>query len=252
MSVELQKKTQKAGVILAKKGLTAPPIMRVAVAIDISGSMDDEIKDGSVQKIMDQLLGIGAKFDDDGSIDIFQFDDRADYVGVCAATSFGSYVNDVGLRSRGGTRYVPIIDLINRHMFTQPSSPVAAPPAAKKGFFGFGGKEAGPAPSSDFDPTIPVLVFFITDGESSDSFAAVKASLEKTMNHPIYWQLIGINNQGVEFKVLRQLGDDLPNTGFIKMNGFNQTDEQLYGEVISDELVAWVKKAGQSGSAATA
>jgi hypothetical protein len=38
-AIDLEKKAEKVGIILAKKGITQAPTMRVGVAIDISGSM---------------------------------------------------------------------------------------------------------------------------------------------------------------------------------------------------------------------
>lgn len=251
--VNLTKRTQLAGAMLAKKGLTAPPIMRVGLAIDISGSMADEFADGSVQMVIDQMLGIAAKFDDDGSIDIFQFDDRADYVGVCEASNYGNYVTEAGLRVRGGTAYSPCVRLITEHMFS------ASPTQAKSGMFsGLFGKKAPPsqAPSSS---DIPVLIFFITDGAPysegrsvSAQYSAIKPAFEAAQAHPVYFQMIGINNQSDQFEVIEKLADDLPNVGFVGMNGFGKTDEQLYSEVISDELVSWVKTAGRGNAQATA
>ena len=237
MSVDLKKRTQTAGAILAKKGLSAPPIMRVGLAIDISGSMDDEFADGSVQNVIDQMLGIAAKFDDDGSIDVFQFDDRADYVGVCEAANYGNYVSQAGLRVRGGTAYSPCIRLITEKMFSAPTE--------KSGMFGgLFGKKPQPAAGSD----IPVLIFFITDGApyneghtESAQYAAIKPALEAAQAYPVYFQMIGINNQSDQFAVIERLANDLPNVGFVGMNGFGKSDEQLYSEVISDELIAWVK-----------
>lgn len=249
--VDLAKRVQTAGVVLAKKGLTAPPIMRVWMAIDISGSMDDEIRDGSVQKVMDQLQGVAGKFDDDGSIDVVKFDDRAEYVGVCEASDYGRYVNSAGIRARGGTAFSPFITLITNKLFPAPA------PQKSGGIGGLFGlkKEAAPAPVSD----VPVLVLIITDGEpmseghyADEQYRRIAPALQHAAQYPIYWHFVGINNQGVEFKVLKQLADDLPNVGFIKMNGFNKSDEELYNEVLCDELIAWVKKAGKNANAATA
>lgn len=240
MAVDLSKRVKTAGVVLAKKGLTAPPIMRVAMALDISGSMDDEIRDGSVQNVMDQLQGVAGKFDDDGSIDIFKFDDRAEYVGLCEAADYGSFVKRQSIKARGGTAFSPFVKLITEHFF----------PPQKSG--GLGGLFKKPTPVSD----VPVLVLVITDGEPmsegtyvDQQFARIAPALKEAGNHPIYWHFVGINNQGVEFKVLKELADALPNVGFIKMNGFNKSDEELYNEVLSEELIAWVKKAGAASTA---
>lgn len=253
--IDLSKRVQAASIQLAKKGLTAPPTMRVAGAIDISGSMADEIRDGSVQKVFDQLLGIAGKFDDDGSIDMFQFDDRADYIGVCEATNYGSYVKDVGLKSRGGTAYSPCVKLITEKMFGSAAAPAPQKSGGLMGMFAKKPEAAAAAPAGANQ--MPVLVFFITDGAplaeggSADvQFRNIKPAFLAAQQHPIYFQMVGINNQSGQFRCLEMLADDLPNVGFVGMNGFDKTDEQLYGEVLSDELITWVKTTGRGAAQA--
>ena len=46
---------------------------RVALVIDISASMRDMFKKGTVQRVCERLLALGVKFDDNGAVDIFLF-----------------------------------------------------------------------------------------------------------------------------------------------------------------------------------
>lgn len=233
MRKEVESKAAIVGLNLAKKGINTAPIMRVVAAIDISGSMDDEIRDGSVQKVFNQLLGLAFKFDDNGEIDVWQFDDRCDYLGTAGVNDYNSYCSR--LRSRGGTAYSPFIaDIVNRMFAEQVKS--------SGGFLGFGSKK------EVIKDETPVLVLVITDGaplsegsSASTQYLRIAPVLRAAQSKPIYFQMVGINNQGEQFEVIRRLADDLPNVGFIKMNGFSQTDEQLYEELISDELVEWIK-----------
>lgn len=258
MSLELTKKAQKVGLVLAKNGLTTPPIMRVAIAMDISGSMDDEFADGSVQKITDQLLGVGVKFDDDGSIDVFQFDDRADYVGTCTTNDYGSFIRTEGVGVRGGTAYSPVVRLMTSGFFSSPASAVGKRSRGQPGKpGGFLSKEVPPTDALTTSISdVPVLAFIITDGQPlaegrdpGQQYRNILPAFEAAQSHPIYFQIVGINNQGEEFEVCQRLADDLPNVGFIKMNGFGKSDDDLYREVISAELVAWVKKFTPSAQA---
>lgn len=240
--VDLTKRAQTAGVVLAKKGLASPPVLQVGFNIDISGSMSDEFADGSVQKVMDQLHGIAMKFDDDGSFQVFKFDDKADYVGECGQESYGKYIRESKITVRGGTAYSPFIKLITEHYFP-----------AKSG--GFGGLFKKPQSTSN----TPVLILTITDGAPmsegyrvEDQLARIRPALVAAQNHPIYWHFVGINNQGEQFEVLQKLADDLPNVGFIKMNNFNKSDEELYNEVLCDELIQWVKQVGRNTATASA
>lgn len=223
--LEVQKKSETLGLVMQKRGLLTAPTMRVGIDIDISGSMDDEINDGSVQKVLNQCLGVGFKFDDNQSIDVWTFNTGSKYIGTCGINDYDDYVRAKGIRATGGTSYGPVLqDNVDFFFGAQ----------KKGGFLGFGSKEV-------VDNT-PALVLFITDGDNGDGYNGPARVVQAAADKPIYFMMVGINNQGVQFHTLKQLADDMPNVGFVKMNGFNLSDEQLYEAIINQELVDWVKK----------
>lgn len=237
MALELDKKAQKVGLQLAKLGLTKPPVMRVAFGIDCSYSMDDEFKDGSVQIVNDQLLAVGVKFDDDGSIDVFKFADDGQYVGTCTEKDYGRYIRDKGLKPYGGTAYSPLVRVMTDHFFGNAPAP--------KGPFGFFSKK----PAAGAQDNTPVLALIVTDGapgnEGNNVAAQVRAirpSLVDAQRFPIYFHFIGVSNQPGTFGAVERLADDLPNVGFVQLSGFNKTDDEIYKEIICPELVEWIKK----------
>jgi hypothetical protein len=245
MPIELDKKAETVQRVLLDKGLATAPTMRVAVAIDISYSMKDEFEDGSVQKVLDQLLGVAKTFDDDGAFDMWQFDDRTDYIGQASEADYGTYVRSKRLGVRGGTLYSPCLRDITSRMFGAAQTQTTT--QKKGGFLGFGAKTVQQTANIGGSDE-PVMVLFITDGAPQETISAVRAVLKDAQKHNIYFQMIGINNQGEEFELLSTLADELPNVGFVKMNGFRNTDEQLYRAMITDELVAWVSKFATSAA----
>lgn len=243
MPIELDKKAAEVNrIVLAKSGLATAPTMRVAVALDISYSMKDEFDDGSVQKVLDQLLGIAKTFDDDGAFDMWTFDDRVDYIGQATENDFGTFVRSKRLGGRGGTIYSKVLRDIPAKMFGAAQTSTSTKKTG--GFFGFGAKTVNETASIGGSDD-PVMVLFVTDGAPSERESDVMAALRAVQDKPIYFQLIGINNQGEDFVFLRHAADELPNVGFVKMNGFKQSDAQLYDALISDELIEWVKKFAQ-------
>lgn len=229
---KVEAKSKTLGLILEKHGILQAPIMRVAAALDISGSMSTEYSRGNVQKVFDQLLGISFKFDDNGEIDIWKFDDRADYVGAACPEDLESYIRDNGIGIRGGTAYSPVIGSIIDFMFGAKS---------EGGFLGFGAKKVV--------NNMPALAMMITDGAPQDEgntpaeqYRRIKPVLERAEQYPIYFMMVGVHQNASHFEVLERLADDLPNVGFVSMSGFNNTDEQLYEAVINPELIDWIKK----------
>lgn len=235
MNVDLEKRTQKVGIILEKRGLRQAPVMQVVVAIDISGSMDDEFADGSVQNAVDQLLGVAMKFDDNGEMECWGFDTGTRRAPTITEADYGNYIGSrnrlgkFGMWPRGGTAYAPVLQSI----ITEMCGPATAP--AKPSFFGFGAKKEAAAPAG-----MPVMVLFITDGEPNDGPAADRVIREAT-NKNIYFQMIGVGND-CRFNTLRSLADKYDNCGFVQMTNIRMSDDQLYEQLITDELVTFCKK----------
>ncbi|WP_372630452.1 VWA domain-containing protein [Cohnella sp.] len=75
LSIDLAKKNfielkKKANDVASSLGLGNQKA-KVALALDISGSMASTFKNGTVQKVVEELLALGVKFDDNQAIDIF-------------------------------------------------------------------------------------------------------------------------------------------------------------------------------------
>jgi hypothetical protein len=244
-NIDLEKKEKIVRINLEKRGVRNAPTMRVVAAIDVSGSMGPHMRipangQSALQRSFDQLLGVAVTFDDDGSIDVFEFDNRARRMPTATASDFGNYI-EKNIRAQGGTEYSPVIDAIVNDMFSV--APPAAPAPAKSGFFGgmFGKKTETPAaPAPVTADNSPVLVLFFTDGANSDGITKVRNSLTRAQQHDIYFQMVGVGSDS--FATLQQLGDEFPNTGFIRLDTFGMSDAEVYEALISEELCEWVAK----------
>ena len=82
MSINLEKRTQQVGIILAKRGLPVAPKTRVGVALDVSGSAKHFYENGVIQETLDRLLAVAMKFDDDGNLDAWTFDKAAEVMSL--------------------------------------------------------------------------------------------------------------------------------------------------------------------------
>jgi len=201
--------------VIEKKPVLAKRVSRVAVVMDYSGSMRNQYKDGTVQAILERLLPIAMKFDDNGEMELWIFDDSFRRMPNISLDNYYGYVEREILKKKyhmGGTKYSPVIyDIVKKYTVQDP------------------------APITD-------LVLFITDGANSDKAAATEA-IKSASRHPIFWQFIGIG--GSKFDFLEKL-DDLKgryvdNANFFTINDLTEsTDEDIYNKLLS-EYPEWLE-----------
>lgn len=234
MSITLTKRAETVGKILLTKGINQAPTMRVGNALDISGSMDmrtgraettNIISSGKLQQAFDQTMAVAVKFDDNGELDVFAFDTRCDFVDTASPSNYDDFITRKRIQARGGTAYAPIVQAAIDFYFK---------PKKSGGFMGFGGKTEV--------NNMPVLFLIHTDGEPSDRYNAIKDALESAQQYPIYFHFVGVGGTRSNFPTIAKLADDLPNVGEVYLPRFDLSDEEVYSQLICDELVQWVAK----------
>lgn len=242
---ELRKKSDKIDAFLLRKGIKQAPIMRVGAALDISGSMSNIIGRGHLQLALNQLMGAAMRFDDNGELDVFKFDDHCEYVGTCSPKDYETFVDKRGIRVRGGTNYAPIVTETQKFFFDAK----AAEPA-KKSFFGFG--KSTPAVQANAGNNIPVLMMVITDGEVSRvDRDETNRLLTRAENTPIYYHFVGVGGSRANFPSIAYLADERPNVGEVYLPNFGMSDDEVYDQLICDELIEFVAKFAPSTQIAT-
>ncbi len=255
--VELEKKMErqapalvslakKAQVSLEKVGLTEHTA-RVALCLDISGSMSTLYRSGKIQRFAEKVLALGTRFDDDGAIDVFLFGAQAHEAGAMGLDNFQNFVPQLLQRFplEGGTMYGRAMKLIRHHYFADvPSRARTAPHAA----------------------TAPVYVMFLTDGQTSDA-DATRHQVQWSSHEPIFWQFMGLGKSrkdakkggggfwasalSSEFSFLEEL-DNLSDRYCDNANFFSVADpdaladDELY-DLMMSEYPAWVKAAPGRG-----
>lgn len=199
---------------------------KVCVCMDYSGSMDEMYRSGKVQKVLNRLVPLALKFDDNGELDIILFQNNCKEFPAITLENYSDYVEKIILSSKydmGGTEYAPAI----KQLIKNYGKPKGLSSMFKKG-------------SSD-----PAFVIFITDGanfDESETDEAIRNSAEEN----IFIQFVGIGSSS--FKYLEKL-DDLDgrkcdNTGFIKVKDFNKlSDEEVYKQLLS-QYPEWLKSVG--------
>lgn len=234
MAINLEKRAEKVGIVLAKRNIVKAPTVRVGAALDISGSTKDMYKKGIIQETVDRLLAIAMKFDDNGEIDMWSFTDEYDRLETASARDYGNYVNkhildNPEVSKWGATSYAPVIKDMVRYYF------------GGDGALGFLGKLFGVRIDDSSASTQPAMILFITDGANSDH-AETERILRECENRNVYFQMVGVGPVR-EFGFIQQVASAMPNVGFINFSSLDVSDEQIYESLISEEFCNWVRTA---------
>lgn len=206
--------TKKAAVSLEKSGLTG---QRAAVylVLDHSGSMMNFYRDGSVQKLAEQALGLSANLDDDGLVPLVYFGSHVSQAEDVRLDSYQGVINRTHQTvSWGSTNYAAAIDyIVDLH---------------------------------NGNPT-PGLVIFQTDGEP-DSRGAAQDALREASRQPLHFAFVGFGNHVGFLQKLDDLrGRTVDNASFFHARDPHRTtDEQLY-DGITHEYASWLAAATTAG-----
>jgi len=219
---DLSKKVEAARFVLTKRKIENIP-SQVAFGLDISGSMRGLYNNGTVQNVVERILGISINVDENKEVDIWTFDNNSQKIKTVKEDNVENYVtneilNNSSVRKWGGTNYAPVMDEIIKEFF------------GNKILSFFSSKKK-----------IPVTALIITDGENewNDRQNTIKL-IESNFNKNIYWNFIGIG--GSNFPFLEKLASEYDNVGFASVNDIESiSDSGLYEIIINEEYANWIK-----------
>ncbi|MFN6563578.1 MAG: TerD family protein [Nostoc sp. ChiSLP01] len=159
---------------------------KVALCLDISGSMGSLYSSGKIQRFAEKILALGCRFDDNASIDIFLFGAKAHHAGEMTLENFQSFIQNILKQYplEGGTYYGQAINMIRNFYF----------PSFKKS------SQNNPASLNK-----PVYVMFVTDGATSDE-SQTQQYLKESSYEPIFWQFMAIGKSRKDVKSKGILG----------------------------------------------
>lgn len=190
---------------LVKANIFTPITMAVKLAVDKSGSMDDEFRCGWVQDTIDLFLAAAMKFDDDGKMEVGFFNTSFKRTADATAADHGTYIRKHGISAGGGTNFADAIKSLKG--------------SNKGGFFGF-----GKAPT-------PVYIAFITDGENGDKreFEAQLDSLENT-----FVQIVAIGD-GCDKQYLNHIAAKYDTVEVLYIADPKDVDQNKFYELLLNE-----------------
>lgn len=191
---------------------------KVALVMDLSGSMNKRYRNGVVQRIVDKTIPLAVQFDDDGSMEFWYFGDKPVKMDDVTLQNYETVTNDWMKiqRKTGACNDEPkvmrqVIDTFK-------------------------------------DSDLPVYVLFVSDGGIHETKKIAKLMAEAS-SYPIFWQFMGVG--GYDYGVLEKL-DNLPgrvvdNANFFAIDDFDiVSNEELYDRLLC-ELPSWLDNAKRVG-----
>ena len=253
MRFNLEKEAQRVRFVLQKRNL---PEMRAAVGItlDVSGSTQGLYESGLVQGVVQQIIPVALRFDDNQSLDVRTFADGNSIATVAQATAanYEGFVEREVLQRGdvpkwGDTSYAPIIGrMLEEYGFYRSSIVPAKAVGFWKGLFGLGGeqpiaqaKQLGPQSASGE----AVVNYFVTDGENDDkdrTYQLLRECQDAEVN--MYFLFIGIGRR--DFAFLKRIADDFGNVGFLNVEDLQLllSSDDIYEKLIPEEMTGWLKQ----------
>lgn len=194
-------------------------VARVALVMDISGSMYDSYSNGTVQEIVNKVLPVAVQFDDDGELDFWYYGSKCERR--------------------------PSVNMKNYEQ---------AVPHSWEGLMrklGYGNNEPVVMKEviAEYEmSTLPAYVIFVTDG-GIDKTNQIKKLLIEASYLPIFWQFVGVS--GLGYGILEELdnmgGRYVDNANFFALDDFRSVpNEEIYSRLLN-EFPTWLKACKNNG-----
>lgn len=212
-----------ASIVLEKKRLTDVRA-RVVLVLDCSGSMSPQYQRGHVQAVLDRIVTLALRFDDDGELEVWFFADRCKQFQNVTLENVNGYVS----RVPGG--FFEIV----------------------KGL-GIGNNEPKVLQAlldgwNLIDPKAPIYVVFLSDGGIYRD-AEIEKIITNAARFPVFWQFVGLG--GSKYGVLQRL-DNLPgrvvdNASFFHVDDLARIDDAELYERLLNEFPIWLEEVRRQG-----
>ena len=188
-------------------------VARVALVIDISGSMTVRFRNGTVQEIVNKTLPLAVQFDDDGELDFWYFGTKCRRMENVNMDNYKKAVPENWsklMHELGGANNEPVVmnEVIKEYQGSK----------------------------------LPVYVLFISDG-GIHSEREIKKAMKTASKYPVFWQFIGVggSNYGILERLDEMKGRYVDNASFFALDDFKRvSNEELYDRML-EEFPQWLK-----------
>ena len=247
----LTRKVDIAAKALLTKKVNPNQVWQVIGVIDRSGSMHEAYASGTVQEVVNRMLGFAVIVDDDGTVPLVLFDHTIMEREV-KLNDFHDYISRNGIRANGTTDLTAALATVARMTGNGDL-------AEGGGFFSRGGE----APSIKKAQT-PAYVIVVTDGAPNNQQSATDM-IRKLSWRGVFLKFLYVGTrqsdpQGMGWSYLESLDDDIPvgvpykqggrlidNVDAKNMSNIAKMSDQEFYEKMFDEVTTWLSAARQAG-----
>jgi stress response protein SCP2 len=214
--------------IQLKKSNLNNTIARVAFVLDASGSMTFQYSSGNVQAVLERIMALAIRFDDNQELESWAYADKYRQLDNINIENISGYINR--LTEKKGSFWGQLFSGIVQDLGIVNNEPPVMEDVLKY------------YQSTD----IPAFIIFISDGGIYKE-KEIANILIKTSKYPIFWQFVGLG--GSNYGVLERLDNiknrTVDNANFFAIDDFKKiTDEDLYARLLN-EFPQWLKKIQQ-------
>jgi hypothetical protein len=271
--ISLEKAEEQVRISLIKKDVKETPTCAVGLALDVSGSMDDNYKSGIMGDVVTRMLALAKTFDDNGEMDMWIFNNHSKKLDNATVDNYQTFVKEQILDAGnfgGGTTYSPVLHDITDFYFptngngrpmVSKTVEVEVPVSVSKevpatGFFGklFGSSKTETVTEYHKETKTvleeapedaelnPAFVIFLTDGDNStDDVNRANQVLQTSEKNPIFWLMVGVGHDTSKFDFIRKIGTSHPNAAYLQFDNLDIDDETLYDNAISQKFIDWAE-----------
>lgn len=242
ITLNLTKSVPSLKLVLEKRGVTRMPQLEMNIVADVSGSFEDEHREGVTNDLFTRLAPWGLTFDPDKAVDVFTFSNgvaSAHHAGVLTADNYQDFVARKIIGKvpgwNGATDYSYVLEKMLQHYGWMPKAA------------GFLDGLLGRKPKSAARKR--TLCAFITDGDNNDHARTRQVlAASQQRGDDAYILFLGVSNQGAgSFPFLEKVADEFGNTGFKRIadvrSFVQKSDDEINDFLIDPELAAWLSKA---------
>jgi len=250
MTVNLNKAESALKVVLEKKASGTLPIVPITTVIDCSGSMNHHYINGNIQHVLEQLLVVALKLDDDGQLPVVLFSNDSILLKEnLNTTNIENYLRTqiqnlflpIQRHLWCGTQYLPAMKtIVSLNLISSSKNPILGKivqlcyripilSTIAKFLMGFLNKN---------DSLKPSVCFFITDGEPQENWKDIK-QFAQTCPKNNFWVFICIDGTGANcYSQLHKFN----NVDVVELESFVNDNEVLYDKIITQKMLSWIQQ----------
>lgn len=248
ISLEMTKNVEKLSLELKKRDVQTIIPCQVKMAMDVSGSFDDEHRGGYTQHLLNRFVPFALLFDKDGVIDAYAFSHHSQSLPLIDSDNYANYIRKEVIGCdvyNGGTSFAPVIGQILNDASPKSQERVVQRTEKSSGILGLFGKK------KVVEEKVVVntghkekeLVFFVTDGESSDPDQSRKL-IEQASKDNVFFVFISVGSSDI--RLFKQSFENTPYSIYLRftkaeLQQLSQlSDEDLYEKLLKPSLIAWM------------